>query len=155
LVMPQRWPEPPPEPLNSPPAVYQLGQCLPPTRKHRLVLVDQWLVCERCGLVPAKKARYRRGMSRRRLIATWGPQCFYCGILFDRPEAEFTVDHWWPRGLGGSDKANNLRPACADCNQRKDSMRPRRFMRSEWLRMRREWVRLVYGDVPPVGRLDD
>lgn len=144
--MPQRWPIPP-EPLNSPPLMHGVEPCHP-VRKHRLKLVDQWLICKRCGFVPQKSGRARRGLSRRHLTAVYGPQCFYCGIQFSRPGVQYTIDHWWPRGLRGRDRVKNLRPCCGDCNQEKDSKRPRQFVRSDWLRLRREWVKLVYGDEP-------
>jgi len=144
--MPQRWPVPI-EPINSPPLMHGAPPCFP-KRKHRLHVADRWLICKRCGYIPERSGRARRGLSRRYLTSAYGSQCFYCGIDFSRFEAMYTIDHWWPRGRRGKDRVKNLRPCCSDCNTAKDSMRPRQFARSEWLRLRREWVALVYGDVP-------
>jgi hypothetical protein len=45
--------------------------------------------------------------------------CRYCGAA--APDAKLTVDHVTPVALGGSDTADNLVTACADCNSGKSS----------------------------------
>lgn len=42
-------------------------------------------------------------------------RCFYCGEFAD------TVDHVYPRALGGGDWPGNVVYACAECNQDKKS----------------------------------
>jgi 5-methylcytosine-specific restriction endonuclease McrA len=50
--------------------------------------------------------------------------CAYCGTKHGR----MTIDHFMPKALGGSDKLDNLRPACIPCNQRKADMHPDDWM---------------------------
>jgi 5-methylcytosine-specific restriction endonuclease McrA len=44
-----------------------------------------------------------------------GPACHYCGWV---PGAlwELTLDHIWPRALGGTNRRRNLVLACRPCN---------------------------------------
>ena len=65
--------------------------------------------------MPSKSGRYC-------VLAKWqanGRRCAYCAreIAFD----EVTCDHVRPRSRGGSDKHDNLVPACGPCNNRKGS----------------------------------
>lgn len=48
--------------------------------------------------------------------------CRYCGQA--APDVKLTVDHVLPDALGGSDEAENLVTACADCNSGKSSIAP-------------------------------
>lgn len=48
--------------------------------------------------------------------------CRYCGAA--APDVSLTVDHVVPEALGGSDEADNLVTACADCNSGKTSVPP-------------------------------
>lgn len=48
--------------------------------------------------------------------------CRYCGAA--APDAKLTIDHVTPVALGGTDTANNLVTACADCNGGKTSTTP-------------------------------
>ena len=45
--------------------------------------------------------------------------CWICGKL--RTKAEATVDHVYPRALGGKDEPSNYRIACKKCNVKKGS----------------------------------
>ena len=49
--------------------------------------------------------------------------CAYCGKAFDDARRR-TRDHVIPKALGGSRSANNIVPACLDCNQLKGSHTP-------------------------------
>lgn len=52
-------------------------------------------------------------------------KCYYCGqeIL----PAKMTLDHVYPRSLGGPTIPQNLVPACRKCNGRKENMTPEQF----------------------------
>jgi hypothetical protein len=46
--------------------------------------------------------------------------CVFCGEEIDSEDDwNYTTDHLVPKDRGGSDKPDNLRPACRDCNQLK------------------------------------
>lgn len=62
----------------------------------------------------------------RKLVKRYGEQCFYCGRV-----SKLTVDHFVPRSKGGSDRMENLRPACVSCNQRKADLMPEEFMKND------------------------
>lgn len=49
-----------------------------------------------------------------------GMRCFYCHTPLTLLDA--TKDHLTPVSRGGSDKIDNIVPACIDCNQRKGKM---------------------------------
>jgi len=51
------------------------------------------------------------------VLARDGFRCRYCGA--DAASAVLQIDHFTPRAKGGSDDIDNLRAACADCNQGK------------------------------------
>lgn len=50
--------------------------------------------------------------ARREVLARARGYCLYCGVR----RRHLTADHLVPRSLGGSDRAENLAPACAPCN---------------------------------------
>jgi 5-methylcytosine-specific restriction endonuclease McrA len=62
-------------------------------------------------------------------------RCHYCGI--DEATIE---DHFVPLAAGGADDSSNTVAACQHCNSRKGSSMPGDFLRSDWLRERREAV---------------
>jgi len=54
--------------------------------------------------------------------------CYYCGAdISNTSDENYTVDHYIPKALGGSDEWDNLRPACYGCNSSKNS-----YLCSEW-----------------------
>jgi 5-methylcytosine-specific restriction endonuclease McrA len=56
--------------------------------------------------------------------ATTGGRCIYCCRLVDFSGLEaFHVDHFIPRSAGGSDRLENLVPACSSCNLSKGARR--------------------------------
>ena len=70
---------------------------------------------------------------------------------YGRPEARgaWEVEHSRPRAWGGSDRLNNLYPACVRCNREKGSRRTNREMRARHgkrraplSREKRVWARL-------------
>jgi len=61
---------------------------------------------------------------RKRKVRRAG-RCFYCGRQIAPYEA--TVDHYIPRALGGSNRKENLKPACRPCNQAKGDKLPWEF----------------------------
>ena len=63
-----------------------------------------------------RRAKLREAVLSRFGIADEIP-CHYCRNMVKR--AEVTLDHVYPRALGGRDEARNLVPACRPCNQEK------------------------------------
>lgn len=63
-----------------------------------------------------KRAALRASVLARLGIADEIP-CHYCGTMTKR--ADVTLDHVYPKALGGRNEARNLVPACFSCNQRK------------------------------------
>lgn len=51
--------------------------------------------------------------------------CYYCKKRV--PRDEITMDHMYPRSLGGPTIPQNLIPACRDCNSRKSDMTYEQF----------------------------
>lgn len=49
-----------------------------------------------------------------------GGLCFYCGV--DGTGLRLQIDHMHPRSRGGSNKLENLIPACAPCNMKKRAL---------------------------------
>ncbi|MBI1392710.1 MAG: hypothetical protein GC152_08220 [Alphaproteobacteria bacterium] len=63
-----------------------------------------------------------------RVLEKSGGQCFYCGerLIWRREtkvkkriRREFVVDHFVPKRRGGTDRIENLVPACWNCNSSK------------------------------------
>lgn len=72
-----------------------------------------------------------------------GGHCFYCGTT--PIGVQQCVDHFTPTRKGGSDKLENLVPACRSCNSAKGGMMIEEFRMSRRLR-------LAYGrGVPPMS----
>ncbi|NEQ82130.1 MAG: HNH endonuclease [Moorea sp. SIO2I5] len=46
-------------------------------------------------------------------------QCEYCHYPEILSNAPLSVDHLWPKSLGGSDRLDNLALACRRCNERR------------------------------------
>lgn len=61
-----------------------------------------------------------KGLPNKLRISVWNKgdgKCVYCGSNLD--EKNFTVDHIYPRSLGGDDKEDNLAISCRSCNSSK------------------------------------
>lgn len=56
----------------------------------------------------------RPGRLERRVWAEGGRRCWLCGRPVSR--SEVTMDHRWPKSLGGPYTPDNLAPAHARCN---------------------------------------
>ena len=67
----------------------------------------------------------RRTIALERLIARDGDQCWYCGGQFVPRKRSRTIDHVVPLALGGRNRLDNLRLACAQCNHAKGPDGPR------------------------------
>lgn len=61
--------------------------------------------------VPLSHHKIRFTPDEARAFEAHGRFCHYCGVRH-----ALTADHVTPRSLGGSDKADNLIPACVTCN---------------------------------------
>ncbi|WP_426127909.1 HNH endonuclease [Pararhizobium sp. PWRC1-1] len=92
---------------------------------------------------------------RKAVLRTGGQRCYSCGRLFgavhDMEEGELkpTVDHVWPRALGGDSGEENLLLACQSCNSTKGHI-------ATW---HMAWIQpIVFSDIdevdgpPPVPR---
>jgi 5-methylcytosine-specific restriction endonuclease McrA len=60
--------------------------------------------------------------SKRRLVRMIGPPtvCYLCGAALRIEQAE--ADHVEPKGRGGTDRPENLRWACQECNRLKAAL---------------------------------
>ncbi|MCL4068937.1 HNH endonuclease [Pseudomonas sp. GX19020] len=77
-------------------------------------------------LVSAEQGNKEPTPAMKRAVMAHGPRhCYSCGRLFgayfdDAPQGlKATVDHVWPRALGGDTVEANLLPACPSCNSKK------------------------------------
>lgn len=68
---------------------------------------------------------------RRAIKEHFNCQCVYCGETYELHE--LTLDHVYPRSLGGEDITTNVLPACKKCNQAKGS--------ENW----KDWMRNTFG----------
>ena len=68
---------------------------------------------------------------RRAIKEHFNCQCVYCGETYELHE--LTLDHVYPRSLGGEDITTNVLPACKKCNQAKGS--------ANW----KDWMRNTFG----------
>lgn len=93
-----------------------------------------------------KRGVFRNPKRRRAVVemlgARDGPNCFYCGVVFDDSIAKRvrTLDHFVPRSHGGATTAENLRLACQRCNAWKQSRAAEAFVRSKRVRQRRAMI---------------
>ena len=67
-----------------------------------------------------KRPRPQRRLSRREVFIRDNYTCQYCG----RQTRDLTIDHVFPRFLGGEHMWENLASACKPCNQRKAGRPP-------------------------------
>lgn len=68
-----------------------------------------------------------------------GPGCFYCECDFSRT-ARRTLDHRVPTVGGGTNRTDNLRLSCANCNKKKANRSEEAFVATRWLALRRHQV---------------
>lgn len=73
----------------------------------------------------------RRHRVKERLLQEQDGLCYLCGCLMDLYDRDFphnprgaSLDHVYPRIMGGSDAVSNMAMACYSCNQSKDSLLP-------------------------------
>jgi 5-methylcytosine-specific restriction endonuclease McrA len=87
------------------------------------------------------------------LIERDGDGCWYCGGVFVPGRRARTIDHAVPLALGGTNRLENLRLACGQCNHRKGSLSEEEYRRSRYLAerqrlVRREQLRILGGVLP-------
>jgi 5-methylcytosine-specific restriction endonuclease McrA len=77
------------------------------------------------------KRKQAQGMFTRKewliLLRSAGFKCRYCGKRISRKSA--TPDHKIPLSRGGSNWITNIFPACLPCNQRKNALTEREYLR--------------------------
>lgn len=65
---------------------------------------------------------------RRQVLKRDGWRCYLCGVALEPEDSELptraTVDHYYPRALGGRTIFANLRACCWACNQAKGDRPP-------------------------------
>ena len=64
---------------------------------------------------------------RERQHQTQNGRCYYCACQMTLKKSQptsRTIDHFWPKSLGGSNGVNNYVLACWDCNQAKGDQPP-------------------------------
>lgn len=54
-------------------------------------------------------------------------RCYYCGKTVEDDKIKLTLDHIYPRALGGPTIPQNLVPSCRSCNGDKENMTPDQF----------------------------
>ena len=54
-------------------------------------------------------------------------RCYYCGKTVEDDKIKLTLDHIYPRALGGPTIPQNLVPSCRSCNGYKENMTPDQF----------------------------
>lgn len=59
-------------------------------------------------------------------LAVKGKKCWYCGKTLRKKD--ITMDHLYPRDLGGPTISNNLAPTCAECNGEKSNLTEKQYM---------------------------
>lgn len=64
--------------------------------------------------------------NKNKLEEKYGNKCFYCKCSLE--EGEVHLDHYVSKYYGGSNRVDNLRLSCRDCNMSKSKHKP-----SEWL----------------------
>jgi 5-methylcytosine-specific restriction endonuclease McrA len=64
-----------------------------------------------------KRAAKQRARARRlaRLWQTTEGRCVYCNVAV--PKKQRTLEHLWPKSLGGPKALDNILPACGTCNK--------------------------------------
>lgn len=73
-----------------------------------------------------------------KVIAFYGPICYLC-----KTHRANTVDHVVPKSRGGTNKLNNLRPACQPCNNEKANKSLLKYV-SEKHHLKAEDLNLIY-----------
>lgn len=73
------------------------------------------------------KIRAGKPFRKMRILNAYGWKCFFCETPLTL--LTMTEDHLRPRSKGGSDKVENIVPACATCNMRKGNKMPWQFTR--------------------------
>lgn len=66
-----------------------------------------------------------REFSYKLTVAIKGKKCWYCGKPLKKDE--ITMDHLYPKDLGGPNITNNLVPSCSHCNSQKGNLTERQY----------------------------
>lgn len=89
--------------------------------KHKICILDN---------VPKRKKKYANGL-RAEVFAKTGGRCYYCAInlqLYPGKDTSFTIDHYYPVDVGGTNHYYNLVPSCHACNNEKANKLPSDYM---------------------------
>lgn len=73
------------------------------------------------------------------------PNCAYCGTKFDPniPASKFSLDHFIPKALGGSNDITNLLPCCLKCNGSKGGHLPDEWYTEQPFFTYQRWEKIV------------
>lgn len=96
----------------------------------------------------------------RRLWQRQRGRCFYCGRpILRRPHHEddhvsvlgpgYSIDHFFPRAVGGGNEVGNIVLSCRPCNERKGSRLPTEAEIAQFLRLRGP-VAAGAGNIAPI-----
>lgn len=85
------------------------------------------------------KAKSRaRGRWWSTLVDMCGHHCPYCGVRMEgKRMSRLTVDHFVPLNRGGTNRLENLMPACSRCNTDKGDSEPYVWMRRKGIDIQR------------------
>ncbi len=76
------------------------------------------------------------------LLLRDGCNCAYCGIKFEKVE-EITLDHVYPKSLGGPNANKNILLSCSTCNGNKGNMLLTQFIRAYEIKITRILARFL------------
>lgn len=66
------------------------------------------------------KSEFKGRLRKNKIFNKFNGQCAYCAVTLDI--SSFTIDHVFPKSLGGSGLLSNLYPSCRDCNTKKGNL---------------------------------
>ena len=104
-------------------------------RAERMANPEKWREIRRLARLKSRDSRRHYDNTRRDVtqeqvdarVAYFGWKCWMCGGPYEH------IDHVKPISKGGTSLPANLRPACADCNNRKKAKWPFTLEDATWL----------------------
>ena len=84
----------------------------------KILILQRW---KSKFIIEDSKLTMYKAVSTKRL---YGKQCYYCGRKAD------TIDHYYPKALGGTNAKSNFVPSCKKCNNLKRDLPPLIFIKN-------------------------